>query len=1016
MAEFLKAKPTTFVNKPRGIVDTRTGEAEVFEQVARLGNEVTRMAFEDAVVEQEQAGKDYVASLTTRDSDGKLQFVELPKSLSQVAKKAATPQLQKRYSNELQLDTSKKMAELHRIHKDNPVEFEKQANLYISETVNTLRNTGYGSVAGDYATNASSLLVQHSNDLKLKEYKKQEEVAHETKRITINSNLTDSYELRKNGKTDDANKLDKATIQALNELIEDDAVNAPYYREKLSELKTNQRQAIMEIQFLGFNGNAAQMAAYNRSLTLGKIAPRDKALLPNLTDQHFINQRKDLNPTEIKKLTAWGSTTKGRFADGYADTKKTFAVENTATNWQNKTLSVKDTTESNNLDIVVGQEIGLGREIKPVDVLNAGPEQINIITSGQRGNATVPTSIKQLVNNPAIIRTDVKRKLENNDIAGAQKSINNYVNIAKSTQGLIGIDKLQTSKAIDVERLMKKDNDMIGAFQAVHRPPAEQKAIAEEIKIKVLEADSSFTESNYNLNNFMRKQLKKNDYGLSALEMQDLYTVFKSALATRDSSIDDALEVVQEYVDKVYIEHPSNYNIYEKKTGSKDYGGIKSYYADQTEDVVKAINKKLSNDLGDSTETFPFTEMGGELTRQVKYELGENAFLLPDRKNGNTGDGRWTVVDAEGKMIMTEFGPIEITTKEIESMTVANNQETAKEAIADETLGKYLSWWNNFNFGSSIREALEGKGIDMDAPAPMIDTFDDTRIKPTGPEMMTNIDTRPDAMRRIIDNVDEAIDTVDRTVIQPVAEGLETAGEFLQTQAMKAKDFAVTNIISIYNQMKAEGAEIIRNTPELIEISQITEGNVVDELVNSVVANKPINTHVGAVDQLISDEDFSATQYQDGAGKSIGYGFAIASLDEEEKALIADINNISEKEAKAIINIKVKKIADKFTRDVPNFNTLSTKRQIALINFAYHLGYENVTNQGKDAGKQWPKFFELLKIASRQEAGSEQRDFYFGKVRDNMIYNYGKDGRTYTDWFTQTPNRAKRVAQDIRGY
>ena len=72
MVEFLKAKPTSFVNRPRGIIDTRTGEGEVYEQVARLGYQMSRMGFEEAVVEQEKVGKDYVASLQTRDEQGNL--------------------------------------------------------------------------------------------------------------------------------------------------------------------------------------------------------------------------------------------------------------------------------------------------------------------------------------------------------------------------------------------------------------------------------------------------------------------------------------------------------------------------------------------------------------------------------------------------------------------------------------------------------------------------------------------------------------------------------------------------------------------------------------------------------------------------------------------------------------------------------------------------------------------------------------------------------------------------------
>jgi len=1019
MVEFLKAKPTSFVNRPRGIIDTRTGESQVYEQIANLGDQMSRMGFEDAVVEQEKIGKDYVASLQTRDEQGKLQFVALPESLSKVAKDAATPQLRKRYANELQLDTSNKISELHRTYKDDPVSFEFQSNLYITETVNTLRANGYAEVAGDYATNAAGLVVQHSNDLKLKAFKKQEEAANEKQRVLIDNQIQDSYENRIGGKFKEADEMDKAVLASLDDLIERDVVNAPYYKEQRALVLRNKKQAIMELQFQNFS--AAQMAAYNRSLTLGKISGRDKALLPNLTDQHFIDQREDMRPEDIRQLTAWGSTTKGRFADGLTEKKKTYEIDNTAKQWNSKTLSIKSTKVSNDLDAVIGNELGLGRKASPNDILNATQSQTQKIMGGQKGNASVPTSIKQVIGNPSIAITNINNKLEQGNREGAESSINNLINVAKVSSGLIGVDKKGIGRIKNIEIMAKKDGDLVKAFKQVFRTDEQEEIARARVKTKILESDNSITEDNYNATAFMKKKLKGMDLDLDASEMLDMLPIMRSSLETEGADIDDALELVEEYYEAVYKAHPSNYNINERKTGTPDTGGIVSYYGDNTDKVVEIINNKLKADLPDDTETSFF----GLYTTKVDYELGENAFLLPDRSNGNKNSGRWTVVDVDGKPLTNEFGVIEITTQDIELSSNIITQE-AKVAIAEESIGKFFNWWNNFSFDTDIRiemgEIKGSKSVNLDAPAPPIDTFDDTTkkklmssdlyVQPTGPEMQENVDIQPDAMRNINDAVDQAIDTVDRTVVQPVIEGVETA----INKAGKLKDIAVNNIISMYNNMKTYGAEILRDTPEFIEISQLANGQVIDELVNSITANKPINAHVGAVDQLIKDEDFSPVQYQDGAGKSVGYGFAIAALEDDERALIKDINNITEKEAKAIINIKVRKIATKFVRDVPNFNSIATTRQIALINFAYQLGYENVTNQGKDPNKQWPKFFVSLKAAAIAPEGSKEREELFAEARNNMVYNYTSKGKFYTDWFNQTPNRAKRVAQSIRGY
>ena len=61
-------------------------------------------------------------------------------------------------------------------------------------------------------------------------------------------------------------------------------------------------------------------------------------------------------------------------------------------------------------------------------------------------------------------------------------------------------------------------------------------------------------------------------------------------------------------------------------------------------------------------------------------------------------------------------------------------------------------------------------------------------------------------------------------------------------------------------------------------------------------------------------------------------------------------------------------------------------------------------------------FFDLLKRATKEPSGSDSRNEMFARVRNNIVYNYSPQGRTYTTWFNQTPDRAKLVAQKVRGY
>ena len=78
MAEFLKTKTSTFVNRPVGIVSTNTGATEVGNAIAKLGSEIQDRAFRDAVVEQEKLGQDTVMNLSVLDENNKLVMRQLP--------------------------------------------------------------------------------------------------------------------------------------------------------------------------------------------------------------------------------------------------------------------------------------------------------------------------------------------------------------------------------------------------------------------------------------------------------------------------------------------------------------------------------------------------------------------------------------------------------------------------------------------------------------------------------------------------------------------------------------------------------------------------------------------------------------------------------------------------------------------------------------------------------------------------------------------------------------------------
>ena len=170
------------------------------------------------------------------------------------------------------------------------------------------------------------------------------------------------------------------------------------------------------------------------------------------------------------------------------------------------------------------------------------------------------------------------------------------------------------------------------------------------------------------------------------------------------------------------------------------------------------------------------------------------------------------------------------------------------------------------------------------------------------------------------------------------------------------------------------------------------------------------NTIAEKASNLIkSQEGFDPNPYPDGKDRSVGYGFYLPALEQDELALIKDVENITQEEADAVMALKTEKINTFIASEVPSFDTLPEEAQLGVISMAYQLGAPNVKSK-------WPSFMKALKEAAAAPEGSEERKAALKEAAFNMLYNRKSDGSTTkTKWHTQTPKRAKAMAAAIQG-
>ena len=190
MVEFLKAKGTSFVNKPVGVNNVNTGAVEAGQTLARVGQQLATQFFADAEQEQIKLGKEVGLTLPVRDLNGNLDFQTTPTTLSDVAKNAAEPIIQKRYEDALNVDIFGKLNEIRQKSRTS-AEFSKNVENEMSVYIEQTKLSGGERYVGGMTETVAKLSAQHFNAMATEETKEAMRVSSLQRNKVDNLNLAD---------------------------------------------------------------------------------------------------------------------------------------------------------------------------------------------------------------------------------------------------------------------------------------------------------------------------------------------------------------------------------------------------------------------------------------------------------------------------------------------------------------------------------------------------------------------------------------------------------------------------------------------------------------------------------------------------------------------------------------------------------------------------------------------------------------------------------------------------------
>ena len=457
----------------------------------------------------------------------------------------------------------------------------------------------------------------------------------------------------------------------------------------------------------------------------------------------------------------------------------------------------------------------------------------------------------------------------------------------------------------------------------------------------------------------------------------------------------------KEAIDYALKKVVEDYQVLKQPDGT--YVGIKAENFAHTERSVNGAERALGVAMNNPEFVIAIQEKFGiqpksslQLTTGL---LGSGRPLFADTKgftlnvsnslnNSNQLDVYVVETDSDGKMMPTGFrssiGTIDMTT--IDKQT--------RYKFIDDTMGNYQQTVAPLT-ASTPESELGLSSLDMDE-----EVLDFT---PTTSKSFAEMSS-----------VDEFLAT---PVMQDIAKGFSLDNEILQAGLDLNNDAAnyimdtasnvVDTVTDFFTDDTAEASETVPSETSVVPSSEVSQRTFTDSTVDttSIVGDTLADK---AANLIQVQEDFKANPYPDGKNKSVGYGFYLPSLEADEKALIKDVNNITEPEAQAVMKLKVSKITEFMQNEIDNFDGLPESTQLAVTSMAFQLGRQNVRDD-------WPKFMTAIKKASGLPTGSTEQLEALEEASTHMLFNVKNGKQTKTGWHNQTPNRANEMARFVKG-
>ena len=1070
---FIKSKQTTFRNRPVGVVSSNTGATDLAVAQANLFNSVQKITWEEAKNDAIKKDVNTAKTLIIEDDKGNIKF-EKPK-FTAVGTEKANAILNQRYANAVINQTNRYFNELHAQNKLDKDTFDTKAQNYITGLEKTFRDNGMEDFIPEFKAKIVNKQVLHSNKILNDTIDREERIAAVNQLIGIENTIgtleTLQYDIENfefadvpdlvegdvlQKKKDDLRTTQENIDKQIADLIKSGDIKGPKVVELKADVRRNLAFGVINNAIDALGENSGAIKGIEQLIQSKKPSQQlvntlldssvGRLTLPQLQKIHDLRETLNLNKTDMDFITR-------RISDRAGDANKLTngLLKNEAS--ASRGSAILNGTSN----IILKNTQGNRDELELGLIKNLNIDKFDLETFFTLPRDKYDMMLKNLANAPFLPNTIhnlystnnfLSRPPFNNAPVGqkqilAQRHLDTWRNIAYNPDGsakLTGYDDVYF-KMNTIDHIARVNGgDIVKAYDLVNRLPANQDEVNNAVitTVNAFDADADVESVSKGLEFVLEKaNVPRHSWTMMKPYAKKLlfYKQLKGIGGENvDFSFDGVKDVLLNTYETMFIEDENIMDLFHKDTDIRTIYSPKRKYGNKYNDFIAYGNKELFDNAGN--------DYGG---------IGDDVFLLPDFRNSQFGDQRFTFVNKFGVPIIGKEGvPLTFNTIEFDKKNDIDTEELRKQSLNNTFNNRLIKIANSKKDGGLYKpKFMQFQYGDMFTPiAPRAGGagYNDFKGGPVVPrqfvggftERMLNLPIETEVEKTEISEVDGY------GMVNPTKLSIDS-----KRAEEELKDAGFTNYVNgletnyLENKVLEKGYE---NPAWRIMTKQTIDNfsfkdkvmNLYEEFMTPDVAVEIQDNMIDISKYTAKHEGYRTGTYRDRNTISLGFGFNVRYLEDADYAempteLVQPLKDLQKKllsgkfDGKELLkmandfkrnniglpkevgikmyNNKIKKIYDTYNNDYENFSNLATPRQAALIDFSYQYGHERLK-------KEFPLYFAAIENAINAE-DIDLRNYYFKLAGFHQVYNEGKFGPTKTPLYYQTARRVKDRAGNL---